>query len=107
MLLRELFVNPKKPLVEAGLTMFTDLEPFDQAIADNLAREVSRYTSGLGKHIVVYKTGSAANPTPGKFSNDLDLMMDLGRLMKVFGTNDGKTTRAALEQHLQSQGLES
>ena len=107
MLLRELFVNPKKPLVEAGLTMFTDLEPFDQAIADDLAREVSRYTSGLGKHIVVYKTGSAANPTPGKFSNDLDLMMDLGRLMKVFGTNDGKTTRAALEQHLQSQGLET
>jgi hypothetical protein len=107
MFLRELFVNPKKPLVEANLTMFTDLEPFDQEIADDLAREVSRYTSGLGKHIVVYKTGSAANPTPGKFSNDLDLMMDLGHLMKVFGTTDGKTTRAALEQHLQSQGLET
>ena len=107
MFLRELFVNSKPVILEASLTMFTDLEPFDQSIADDLAREVSRYTSSLGKHIVVYKTGSAANPTPGKFSNDLDLMMDLGHLMKVFGTADGKTTRAALEQYLQSQGLET
>jgi hypothetical protein len=107
MLLRELFVNPKKTVLEANLTMWPEAEPFDQAIADKLANEVNRYISGLGKHIVVYKTGSAANPTPGKFSNDLDLMVDLGHLMKVFGTKDGKTTRVELEKYLQGQGLDT
>ena len=47
---------------------------------------------------------SEGNPVP---ANDLDAMLDAGILMQQFGTNDGKTTRIALEQYLNKQGLET
>lgn len=40
-------------------------------------------------------------------SNDLDAMLDLGILQHVFGTTDGKTTRQALDNYLQKQGLKT
>lgn len=38
-------------------------------------------------------------------SNDLDAMVDLDILMKHFGTKDSSTTRRALSEFLQNQGL--
>lgn len=104
MFLREIFSNTKKVLLEGG-NIWPDTEPFDQAIASNLAQETNRYLSGVGGH--AYLIGSAATPTPGKMSGDLDVMVDLGNLMHRFKTQDGKTTRVELEKFLQSQGLET
>lgn len=38
-------------------------------------------------------------------SNDLDALLDADMLMKYFGTKDGSTTRKALSEFLQKQGL--
>jgi tRNA nucleotidyltransferase (CCA-adding enzyme) len=102
MFLRELFVTPKKILLEGG-NIWPESEHFDQAIANHLAHETNKYLKGV--HSTVHLIGSAATPTPGKMSGDLDVMVDLNLLMQQFGTKDGKTTRAELEKYLQGQGL--
>ena len=105
MLLRELFLNVRKPILNEGGNIWTESEHFDQAIASHLAHETNRYLKGVktGVHLI----GSAATPTPGKMSGDLDVMVDLNQLMQQFGTKDGKTTRAELEKYLQGQGLQT
>jgi hypothetical protein len=105
MFLRELFVKPQRPLLLEGGNIWPDTEPFDQAIASHLANETNRYLKSTGGH--AYLIGSAATPTPGKMSGDLDVMVDIGHMMKKFGTKDGKTTRVELERALQAQGLET
>jgi hypothetical protein len=104
MFLREIFQNLKIPLMEGG-NIWTDTESFDQSIASHLAHETNRYLASVGGH--AYLIGSAATPTPGKMSGDLDVMVDIGHMMKKFGTKDGKTTRAELEKALQAQGLQT
>jgi len=104
MFLRELFQNLKTPLLEGG-NIWPDTEPFDQAIASHLVQDINRYLASLGGH--AYVIGSSATPTAGKMSNDLDVMVDIGHMMKKFGTKDGKTTRQELEKALQAQGLET
>jgi len=104
MLLRELFRSVKKPLLEGG-NIWPESEGFDQAIASHLVHETNRYLSGVGAH--AYVIGSAATPTPGKISGDLDVMVDASQLAQKFGTKDGKTTRIELEKYLQSKGLQT
>lgn len=105
MLLRELFLNVRKPILNEGGNIWPESENFDQAIAGHLANETNRYLKGIktGVHLI----GSAATPTPGKMSGDLDVMVDLNQLMQQFGTKDGKTTRVELEKYLQAKGLQT
>ena len=105
MLLRELFLNVRKPILNEGGNIWPESENFDQAIAQHLAHETNRYLSGVKTS--VHLIGSAATPTPGKMSGDLDVMVDLNQLMQQFGTKDGKTTRAELEKYLQGKGLQT
>ena len=104
MLLRELFKNIKQPIFEGG-NIWPESEGFDQAIANHLVHETNRYLSGVGTQ--AYVIGSAATPTPGKISGDLDVMVDASQLAQKFGTKDGKTTRIELEKYLQSKGLQT
>ena len=104
MLLRELFRNIKQPIFEGG-NIWPESEGFDQAIASHLVHETNRYLSGVGAH--AYVIGSAATPTAGKISGDLDVMVDATHLMQKFGAKDGKTTRVELEKYLQSRGLQT
>jgi len=104
MFLRELFANLKPFLIEGG-NIWPDVAPFDQAIASHLVNDVNRYLASVGGH--AYVIGSSATPTSGKMSGDLDVMVDIGHMMKKFGTKDGKTTRQELEKALQAQGLET
>ena len=104
MFLRELFLDIRKPIFEGG-NIWPESEEFDQAIASHLAQETNKYLKGVQSN--VYLIGSAANPTPGKMSGDLDVMVDLNNLMQQFGTKDGKTTRVELEKYLQSKGLQT
>jgi len=95
MLLRELFVNlPNKKIINEGGNIWSESEHFDQAIAQDLAQETNKYLSDLGTkaHLI----GSAATPTPGKMSGDLDVMIDLDRIMDLFKIKDPKTSRQEL-----------
>ena len=104
MLLRELFVSPsKKPILNEGGNIWPDTEHFDQAIAVNLAHETNKYLHSLS--LKVYLIGSAATPTPGKMSGDLDVMTDMSQLMNHFKIKDPKTARIELEKYLQGKGL--
>lgn len=102
MLLREIFSNPKKPIVEGG-NIWPESEEFDQAIAGKLANLTNKYLDGSGA--VAYLIGSAATPTPGKMSGDLDVMIDLDNIMQTFSVEDPKEARIALEKFLQEKGL--
>ena len=104
MLLRELFVNPKKALNEGG-NIWPESEHFDQAIAQHLAAETNKYLAGVNTkaHLI----GSAATPTPGKMSGDLDVMIDLDAIMAMMKTNDAKQARIGLEKYLQDKGLKT
>lgn len=104
MLLRELFVNPKKALTEGG-NIWPESEHFDQAIAKHLAAETNKYLSGV--QTKAHLIGSAATPTPGKMSGDLDVMIDLDPIMQLFKAKDGKEARIHLEKYLQSKGLQT
>ena len=99
-----MFLDVRKPILEGG-NIWPESEEFDQAIAAHLAQETNKYLHGIQSS--VHLIGSAATPTPGKMSGDLDVMVDLGQLMKQFGTKDGKTTRAELEHYLQGKGLQT
>ena len=106
MLLRELFVNlPNKKIINEGGNIWSESEHFDQAIAQDLAQETNKYLSDLGTkaHLI----GSAATPTPGKMSGDLDVMIDLDRIMDLFKIKDPKTARQELEKQLQAKGLKT
>lgn len=104
MLLRELFVNPKKILKEGG-NIWPESEHFDQAIAAHLAAETNKYLAGA--HTKAHLIGSAATPTPGKMSGDLDVMVDLDNIMRLIKTDDAKQARIGLEKFLQDQGLQT
>jgi len=107
MLLRELFTSVRKPILKESNNIWPDTQPFDQAIADQLADATNRYLHTISPDVTVYRYGSGATPTPGKLSGDLDVMVDLGHLNNIFGTKEGKTARIALEKSLQLQGLET
>ena len=104
MLLRELFVSLKKPLLEGG-NIWPESEGFDQIIATHLAHETNKYLNGL--NIKAHLIGSAATPTPGKISGDLDVMVDLDPIMDQFKAKDPKVGRQELEKFLQSKGLQT
>jgi len=104
MLLRELFVSlHNKKIINEGGNIWPDTDHFDQAIAANLAHETDKYLNSLS--LKVYLIGSAATPTPGKMSGDLDVMTDMSHLMNHFKIKDPKTARIELEKYLQGQGL--
>jgi hypothetical protein len=106
MLLRELFVNlPNKKIIKEGGNIWPESEHFDQAIAQHLAQETNKYLADLGTkaHLI----GSAATPTPGKMSGDLDVMVDLDNIMDQYKIKDPKTARQELEKQLQAQGLQT
>jgi hypothetical protein len=107
MLLREMFIGLKRPVLLESNNIWPDTVPFDQAIANQLADHTNRYLHAISPDATVYRYGSGATPTPGKMSGDLDVMIDLGHLNDIFGTKDGKTARIQLEKSLQSQGLET
>lgn len=86
----------------------TNFDP--EKVGKPLTQATQKYLDPLGAR--VHTIGSAwkarydrdGNVVP---SNDLDAMIDLAELQKAFGTPDAKTTRQALDDYLQKQGLET
>jgi hypothetical protein len=91
-------------LLEGG-NIWQECTPFDQAIAEDLEKELEKYLEGTGLN--VFRIGSGATPTPGKMSGDLDVMVDLDVAAKFFKAEDAKQVRIELENYLQGKGLET
>ena len=86
----------------------TNFDP--SKVGEPLTQTTQKYLDKLGA--IVHTIGSAWKPRLDKDgnivpSNDLDAMVDLAELQKAFNTSDAKTTRQALDDYLQKQGLET
>ena len=88
-----------------GGNIWPNAESFDQRHVAQIKQVVDKYLAGTG--LEVFPIGSAASPTPGKISGDLDVLVDLEKTMQLFDSPDSKTARIELEKFLQTRGLET
>ena len=98
-------------LIEGG-NIWPESEPFDQAIAPELDQATDRLLQGTG--LKVHVIGSAATPTPGKMSGDLDVMTDMDLVKKFFDipkmkklADEDKAARQALDDYLTSKDVKT
>jgi hypothetical protein len=85
--------------------VWKDTDYYDQANTEAIETELKKYLKNT--ELTVYRIGSAATPTPGKLSGDLDVMVDLDIAANRFNQTNPKNVRISLEQFLQQQGLET
>jgi hypothetical protein len=93
-----------KLLVEGG-NVFSDAEPFDHKDVPSILKTVNSALEGTG--IRAIPVGSAATPTPGKQSGDLDVVVDETAVLDFFKAKDAKTARKALNDYIAGKGLET
>lgn len=91
-------------LLEGG-NVFANAEPFDHKDVPAILKTVNTALQGTG--ITVIPVGSAASPTPGKMSGDMDVLADEASVMSYFQANDAKTARKALNDYIKTKGLET
>ena len=92
-------------ILNEGGNIWPESTAFDQAIAEDLEKELEKYLQGTGLNI--YRKGSGETTTPGKMSGDLDVMVDLDIAAEFFKVEDSKQIRIELEKYLQEKGLET
>jgi hypothetical protein len=98
-------------LVEGGNIWPDVVTNFDpREVGKPLTAATQKYIDQLGAR--VNTVGSCWKPRFDKAgqivpSNDLDAMLDLAVLQHSLGTSDSKTTRRALSDYLQKQGIET
>ena len=91
-------------LTEGG-NVFANAEPFDHKDVPAILKTVNNALRGTG--IEVIPVGSAASPTPGKRSGDMDVLADEAAVMGYFKAKDAKTARKALNDYIAGRGLET
>jgi hypothetical protein len=88
-----------------GGNVFTDTKPFDQRLVKRLTRTVnSVLKSAKTKAIPI---GSGATPTPGKMSNDLDLILDQAALSEQYEETNPRQLRRLLRATFEEAGFET
>jgi hypothetical protein len=91
-------------LLEGG-NVFPDAEPFDHKDIPEILKTVNDALQGTG--IKAIPVGSAATPTPGKKSGDMDVIVDEKAVLDYFKAKDAKTGRKALNDYISSKGLQT
>ncbi len=91
-------------LLEGG-NVFANATPFDHKDVPAILKTVNNALAGTG--ITVIPVGSAATPTPGKQSGDMDVLADEAAVMSYFNAKDAKTARKALSDYIKAKGLET
>jgi len=89
-------------LLEGG-NVFDTAVPFDHKDVPAILKTVNAALQGTG--ITVIPVGSAASPTPGKQSGDMDVLADEAAVMSYFNAKDAKTARKALNDYIAGKGL--
>lgn len=91
-------------LLEGG-NVFADTTAFDHKDVGVILKTVNNALNGTG--IVAIPVGSAATPTPGKQSGDMDVIVDEASVLEFFKAKDAKSGRKALNDYVASKGLET
>jgi hypothetical protein len=91
-------------LLEGG-NVFADATPFDHKDVPAILKTVNSALQGTG--ITAIPVGSAATPTPGKKSGDMDVIVDEKAVLDFFKAKDAKSGRKALNDYIAGKGLET
>jgi hypothetical protein len=91
-------------LLEGG-NVFADATPFDHKDVPAILKTVNSALQGTG--ITAIPVGSAATPTPGKQSGDMDVIVDEKAVLDYFKAKDAKTGRKALNDYIAAKGLQT
>jgi hypothetical protein len=91
-------------LFEGG-NAFSDVTPFDHKSVPKITDVVNGALSGTG--ITIIPVGSAATPSPGKISGDMDVIVDEKSVLEYFKVKDAKQGRKALNDYISGKGLQT
>jgi hypothetical protein len=91
-------------LLEGG-NVFADATPFDHKDVGAILKTVNSSLEGTG--IKAIPVGSAATPTPGKQSGDMDVIVDEKSVLDFFKAKDAKSGRKALNDYIAGKGLQT
>lgn len=91
-------------LLEGG-NAFANAASFDQRIVPEILKKINSALQSIG--ITAIPVGSAATPTPGKISGDLDVVVDEQAVLDHFKSSDAKTARKELNKFFSSKGFET
>lgn len=91
-------------LLEGG-NVWPDVEPFNHKDIPDILKTVNSALDGIGTTAI--PVGSAATPTPGKQSGDLDVIVDEQSILDFFKTKDAKSARKALSDYIKRKGLDT
>ena len=92
-------------ILNEGGNVFQDAEPFDHAQIPEIMKQINSVLSKLGAKAL--PIGSGANPTPGKTSGDLDMIVDADILANYFKTPDVKSVRKKLRNLFDNAGFQT
>jgi hypothetical protein len=91
-------------LLEGG-NAFPDVTPFDHKHVGAILKTVNDALANTG--IRAIPVGSAATPTPGKQSGDMDVIVDETTVLEYFKAKDAKSARKALNDYIAGRGLQT
>lgn len=92
-------------ILNEGGNVFSDAEPFDHKDVGHILKKINHALAGTGIHAI--PVGSAATPTPGKTSGDMDVIVDEQAVVDYFKAKDAKTARKALNDYMASKGFQT
>ncbi len=92
-------------ILNEGGNVFADATPFDHKDVPAILKTVNGALDGTG--IRAIPVGSAATPTPGKQSGDMDVIVDEQAVLSFFKVKDAKAGRKALSDYIAHQGLQT
>jgi hypothetical protein len=92
-------------ILNEGGNVFPDAVPFDHKDIPLILNVVQKALNRAG--IRVIPVGSAATPTPGKKSGDMDVIVDEKAVADFFKSKDPKSARKALNDFLSSAGFDT
>lgn len=91
-------------LLEGG-NVFADATPFDHKHVGAILKVVNDALADTGVRAI--PVGSAATPTPGKQSGDMDVIVDEKSVLDYFKAKDAKSARKALNDYIAGKGLQT
>jgi hypothetical protein len=91
-------------LLEGG-NAFPDVTPFDHKHVGAILKTVNDALANTG--IRAIPVGSAATPTPGKQSGDMDVIVDEQTVLDYFKAKDATSARKALNDYIAGKGLQT
>lgn len=91
-------------LIEGG-NAFADVTAFDHKDVGAILKTVNTALADTGLHVI--PVGSAATPTPGKQSGDMDVIVDEQAVLAYFKVKDAKAARKALNDYIAGKGLQT